>query len=58
MAAPFCSTRYPLLTQKELPLFDASGKICLSSEKDLFIFSNGAGGVFPSMKSGQIFDHL
>ncbi len=30
----------------------------MSGEKDLFIFSNGHGGVFPSMKTNQIFEHL
>lgn len=47
-----------LFAQKDLPCFSKEGKIRMSSEKSIFLFPNGQGGVFPAMKSSDIFQHM
>lgn len=46
------------ITQKDLPAFSDKGKITMSSEKSIYIFPNGQGGVFPAMKGADIFSHM
>lgn len=46
------------IIKKDLPAFSEKGRITMSSEKSIYIFPNGQGGVFPAMKSADIFNHM
>lgn len=44
--------------QKDLPAFDARGKIVLKQPQAVHLFANGSGGLFHCIKSFDLINHL